>query len=391
MEIDYRVGQFEEIEHKITEEDLDKFVDLTGDNNPLHTDEEYAAKTSYKKKVVHGMLGASFISTVIGTKLPGKGALWFAQRIEFLLPVRIGDVLRVKATIIDVQKKSKTLELKTEVFNQHKKLVIDGEAKVRIVKEKEKKSISASVDEVRTVLVLGASGGIGNAVVKALAKQGLNVGIHYFSSESKAKSILDSLPKGSKSLLIQGDISRLEDLERICQKVYTRFSSLDAVVNCTTGPVSDMDFEMLSWNEFNEQIQVHLEGSFNLLKVGCEYMKKSKYGKFVFISSQAVDYPFSNLMPYISAKSALEGMAKSAALDLAKHGIRVNVVSPGITDTDLNANLPEKVLLFTEARTPMKRLCKPEDVANVVSFLISPASNFITGETIRVNGGQIMM
>src|SRR5665811_2088995 len=94
------VGTKETLTHCITQSDIEKFVDLTGDDNKLHVDKEFASKTSFKKPVVHGMISASFISTIIGTKLPGDGALWFSQTLDFILPVRIGDVITVEAEVI---------------------------------------------------------------------------------------------------------------------------------------------------------------------------------------------------------------------------------------------------------------------------------------------------
>ena len=116
-----------EIKHKITKKDIDKFVDLTGDDNKLHIDEDYAKKTSFKKPVVHGMLGASFISTIIGTKLPGDGALWFSQTLNFLLPVRVGDEIVIKEVIKNDRDKS--IELSTEIFNQNFQKVTSGISK----------------------------------------------------------------------------------------------------------------------------------------------------------------------------------------------------------------------------------------------------------------------
>ena len=109
----FRVGDTAEIKHSVTEEDVGQFVRLTGDDNKLHVDKAYAARTAMKQPVVHGMLGASFISTVIGTKLPGDGALWFAQSLEFLLPVRVGDEITVRAEVIAVQERQQILELRT--------------------------------------------------------------------------------------------------------------------------------------------------------------------------------------------------------------------------------------------------------------------------------------
>ena len=142
----FKIGDNATIIHQITKEDIEKFVSLSGDNNKLHVDNEFASKTSYKKPVVHGMIGASFISTLIGTKIPGDGALWYSQNIDFLLPVRIGDILTIKAEIIKMIPRLNSIELKTEIINQKKQKVTKGVAKVKIIEDdiqykiKEKKS-----------------------------------------------------------------------------------------------------------------------------------------------------------------------------------------------------------------------------------------------------------
>ena len=128
-----RVGDIAEITHTITQKDVEKFVNLTGDDNKLHTDKEYASLTSFKKPVAHGMLGASFISTLIGTKIPGDGALWYSQNLEFLKPVRVGDKLKITAKVIKKVDRTKTIELKTNIRNQNKELVTTGISKVKVI------------------------------------------------------------------------------------------------------------------------------------------------------------------------------------------------------------------------------------------------------------------
>ena len=115
-----KLNQTAEIKHTITEDDINKFVELTGDDNRIHVDSNFAAETGFKKPVAHGMLGASFISTVIGTKLPGDGALWFSQSLDFLLPVRIGDQLSIKAKVIKKDKRSRAITLDTVILNQNR-------------------------------------------------------------------------------------------------------------------------------------------------------------------------------------------------------------------------------------------------------------------------------
>ena len=101
-------------------------MDLSGDDNKLHVDKAFAARTSFKKPVVHGMIGASFISTVIGTKLPGDGALWYSQTLDFLLPVRIGDMITVVAEVIKKNDRERSIELDVRIFNQNRQIVTGG-------------------------------------------------------------------------------------------------------------------------------------------------------------------------------------------------------------------------------------------------------------------------
>ena len=125
-----KVGDCRQLIKTITQDDIRKFVDMTGDDNPLHVDRNFASETSFKDIVVHGMLGASFISTVIGTKLPGPGALWISQSMDFLLPVRLADVLTVSCTVLKKHERDRLLELQTVIVNQNGQTVLQGHGKV---------------------------------------------------------------------------------------------------------------------------------------------------------------------------------------------------------------------------------------------------------------------
>ena len=123
-----------------------------------------------------------------------------------------------------------------------------------------------------------------------------------------------------------------------------------------------------------------------------QQMKEQGYGKFIFLTSQVTE----NVPPiewsfYTTAKYCLNGFAKCLAVELAKYNIKVNLVSPSMTDTDLNSDIPKKTKLLIEATTPLKRLAKPDDIAHGIVFLASSKSDFITGETLRINGGQVML
>jgi 3-oxoacyl-[acyl-carrier protein] reductase len=121
-------------------------------------------------------------------------------------------------------------------------------------------------------------------------------------------------------------------------------------------------------------------------------MQDLKYGRIINITTQYIDEtPPVELLAYVTAKTALSGFTKSLAVEYAPFGITVNMISPGMTDTELIADIPEKSRLMTAAKTPLRRLAKPNDIAGAVCYLASEGASFITGETIRINGGQAML
>ena len=203
-----KIGDKAEVIHTITESDISKFVDLTGDNNKLHVNRDFASKTEFKKPVVHGMLGASFISTLIGTKLPGDGALWFSQTLEFLKPVRIGDTISVLSEVVSKNDKAKVIELKTEIYNQNKQIVTTGISKVKVVEIKTDKGDNITIIEREKVaLILGATGGVGKATAIKLAEDGFNLILHYNSDKNRAFELAEDIKKlGRKVTIIKADL-----------------------------------------------------------------------------------------------------------------------------------------------------------------------------------------
>ena len=389
-----KVGMIKMLTHQLTQEDIKRFVELTGDDNRLHTDNEYASKTSFKKPVAHGMLGASFISTIIGTKIPGDGALWFSQSLEFLLPVRIGDFLTVRAEVVNKDDRSHVIELKTDIVNQNKQKVIQGFAKVKVVEQENSVQLTGKdqLIERKVALVIGGSGGIGSSVCKALANAGFDVGIHYFSNSTIAGNLLSEvLTSGRKAYLFKADITDSNEVKEMIDDVLKRMGTITALINCTSSKIPTIKLLDLQWDDFELHINNQIKGSFNLVKNIVPIMEKRGYGKIISINSQALDSPSADWLPYITAKGALMGFTRALAFELAPKGIRVNSVSPSMTDTDLIADIPERVKMVIAAKTPLRRLASTDDIARSVVFLASENSDFLCGETIRVNGGQIMI
>lgn len=390
---DINIGDSEKLSHVITVEDIDRFVQLTGDDNRLHMDDEFAKQTPFKKRVVHGMLGASFISTIIGTKLPGDGALWFSQSLEFLLPVRIGDKLEVEAEVIKKYDRDYTIELSTTIKNQNKQVVTKGIAKVKIIEQ-----LIADVAPVnlsprkKTALVIGGTGGIGMEVCRQLVKDGFKVVIHYNSNKTAAEKLKTELEQAEgQVLIVPGDICKEEEITDIVQAVSRKFDTIDVLVNCAATSIPNIKFKDLTWNDYLNQLELSIHSMFNLCKVIVPLMVDNGGGKIITIGSYAADKPNSEWSHYITAKSALVGFNRSLAFELAPKGIQVNMVTPSLVNTELTADIPEKVKLLTASQTPLRRLALAKDVAGAIAFLAGEGSNFLAGENLRVNGGQVML
>lgn len=389
------IGERAELSHVVTEKDVDTFANLTGDDNKLHMEDAFARHTSFRKRVVHGMLSASFISTIIGTKLPGDGALWYSQTIEFLLPVRIGDEIKVVAEVKSKNERTKSIEIQTDIFNQHGQAVLVGVAKVKVIEKKQDNKQKSGLENTRSkvALIIGATGGIGYATCKELAQNGFRIAIHYNSNQSKATSLQSELQDLKVDVMIcKGDICDAKQVATMFEQVNRQLGPIEVLINCSTIPIPAVSLKDLGWEDIQKHLDITVKGMYNLFVNAISVMTEHKYGRIIALNTQAIEIlPPKGWVGYVTAKSALAGLCKSMAVELAGAGITVNMVSPGMTETDLIADMPEKAKLIAATKSPLKRLATAEDVAVAISFLANEKASYITGETIRVNGGQVMV
>lgn len=386
-----KVGDEAELKHILTQEDVLAFASLTGDFNPLHVDKEFARKTLFQKPVVHGMLSASFISTMIGMLLPGGGALWMSQTLEFLRPAYVGDTIHVVSNVKQKSVSTRVLVLDVVIKNQYGKVLVKGESTVKILKLKDKEA-QVNSDKKKVVLITGASGGIGAATAKKLAEDGHSVVVNYVHAKDKAEEVVSEISKlGGKAIAHKANIANPDEVKELFSSVEEVFGPVQAIVHCAAPENAPQPFDKLSWDSFQEQIDVHLKGAFNCVKLALLKMSEAKSGDIVFIGTIYTDgVPPTQQACYITAKSALASLARCLAVEYGPKGIKVNVIAPGMTETDMIALLPDKVKMLTKIQTPLRRLAEPIDIANTVSFLLSPLARHITGETIRVCGGAVM-
>jgi acetoacetyl-CoA reductase len=232
----------------------------------------------------------------------------------------------------------------------------------------------------KTALVTGASRGIGRAIAVELAREGARVALNYQSNDAKAREVIDELAKAS--------IAKADEARTMVKKVIDEFGGLDILVN-NAGITRDSSLRKMTDESWNEVIQTNLNGYFYCTSAVIPQMLEQKHGRIVNISSMNGQIAAFGQANYSASKGGIIAFTKTAALELAKSNITVNSVSPGFTETDMFAEVPEKIQDQIKQRIPMGRFGKPEEIAKAVVFLIADG-DYITGQQINVNGGAYM-
>jgi len=376
----------------ITEADVRRFVEMTGDDNPLHVDKAYAEGTPFKDIVVHGMLGASFISTVIGTRLPGPGALWVSQQMDFLLPVRLGDELTITCEVLKKHDGERLLDLETLITNQHGQRVLSGRGKVKVLATPGGGAETAAPKPRLVAVVTGGAGGIGQAICEQLAAAGYAVVVNYASRADAAVALVARIVQaGGKALAVQADVASDSGVARLYEATVNEYGGAGVLVNNASLHVNAKPFLSTSWADVQQHLDVQARAAFLLAQRFAPDMAARKWGRIVNITSQVTQaLPTPGWLGYTLGKSALASLTRSMAVELGASGITVNAVAPGMTDTRLIGGIPEKVQMMTARQTPLRRLATPPDVAAAVVYLVSDAGAFVTGQELNVNGGMVM-
>ncbi|HEC82020.1 MAG TPA: SDR family oxidoreductase [Thermoplasmatales archaeon] len=237
----------------------------------------------------------------------------------------------------------------------------------------------------KNAIITGASRGIGKTIAKTFAENHAFVGINYNKNQQAAEKTLTEIQnKGGKGVLLKADVSSPENVKNMINHFLKQRDSIDILV-LNAGIYKRNSFTQLTKKQWDETIAVNLTGCFNVCKTALPHINKG--GSIIFISSQLAFRGSSHGADYAASKAGILGLMKSLALELAPKNIRANAVAPGTIDTDIIASYTEEMKKKRAAETPLKRLGTPQDIANVTLFLASDLSNYITGETIHVNGG----
>ena len=244
--------------------------------------------------------------------------------------------------------------------------------------------------EGKVALVTGASRGIGRAIALALAAEGADVAVNYAGSEAAAKEVAAEIEAmGRKAFVIQADIASTEASTAMVDAVIKEFGRVDVLVN-NAGITRDGLLMRMKEEDWDAVITTNLKGVFNCTKAAIKYMMKQKSGNIVNISSIVGVMGNAGQANYCAAKAGVIGFTKATAKEVAARGIRVNAIAPGFIKTDMTSVLSEKVVEAMLAGIPLNRLGETEDIAKAVLFLASSDANYITGQTLHVDGGMVM-
>lgn len=242
----------------------------------------------------------------------------------------------------------------------------------------------------KAALVTGASRGIGRAIALALAKKGYVVAVNYGGSQAAAEGVKAEIEAaGGRAIVIQGDVAKAEDVDKVFAEIKKEFGRLDVLVN-NAGITRDSLMLRLKEENWDAVIDTDLKSGFLTMKAAAPIMMKQKKGAIVNIASVVGIMGNIGQINYSAAKAGVIGMTKTAARELAARGVRVNAVAPGFIATSMTDVIPEKIKEGMIHSIPLGRMGQAEDVANAVCFLASDEASYITGQVLKVDGGMVM-
>lgn len=241
----------------------------------------------------------------------------------------------------------------------------------------------------KVALITGASRGIGAASAVELAKAGYTVAVNYKTNKEAAKNVVESIAKnGGMASLFQGDISDPADIEMLFSRIENELGEVTVLIN--NAGVSHIGLlQDMSYDDIKRHTEINLLGAIYASKRAVPAMIRRHEGVIVNISSMWGEVGASCEVVYSACKAGIIGLTKALAKELGPSGIRVNCVSPGVIDTDMNAELTDETISGLCEETPLLRIGRPEDVGRMIAFLCSEEASFITGQVVSVNGGII--
>lgn len=241
----------------------------------------------------------------------------------------------------------------------------------------------------KVAFITGGTRGIGKEIAKTLAKQGYDIAINYRKDENNDSIKKEIEKENVECLFVKGDVSNFDETKNMVNKIIEKFGKIDVLVN-NAGITKDMLLIRMKKEDFESVIDINLVGTFNITKNVIPYMIKQRSGRIINLSSVVGISGNAGQTNYSASKAGIIGFTKSLAKEVANRNILVNAVAPGFIETKMTEILKDDVKEKICKTIPLNRMGKAKDVANVVKFLSSDDSSYITGQVINVDGGMLM-
>ena len=240
----------------------------------------------------------------------------------------------------------------------------------------------------KNVLVTGGGRGLGRAAALRLAREGANVAVNYVSRREEAESAAAEMEAmGVKSVVLHADVSVQEEAQRLAAETRVALGAIDILVHsagiCITEPADEV-----TWEAWQRTFEVNVHGTFHMIYAVKDEMIERGFGRIVTLASIAGLRPRPLLAHYAASKAAVISMTQSFSAAWGQHNVRINCIAPGLIDTEMARDLPRESWEKCLAETPMGRVGEAEEIANLVRFLVSEESSFMTGQTLVASGGR---
>jgi 3-oxoacyl-[acyl-carrier protein] reductase len=389
------IGRSHELHIEITADLLIRFADYSGDVNPMHFDDAYARARGLKARAAHGLSYASFVSTLIGMHVPGPGALWSHQTMRFVAPAYVGDTVVLRGEVTRVSSGNRSVDIAINAVTADGTLLMQGDVGVLMPKNKAESTARTAQTHSPTIsgegpvaFIFGATGAVGSATAALLSRQGYRIGL-FGRRGQRLEQLATKLVSPSATFVC--DVAQQESVALAVLAAIGVLGGPDAVVHAISAPLGARPILELTADDFCSHGAVQLGGLINIGSACLPEMVRRGGGSLTFVGTLATHgAPPSGLAAYTAAKAAAASYIRSVAQELGPQGIRANIVSPDLLETDLTNHIADRSRKLAAARSPLRRLANVEEVAEVIGFVAGIRASYVSGQDMSVDGGTGM-
>ena len=381
-------GQSETIPFVITPERLNEWTKILGENG------HFAALPTDTGTTSPELAATLLSSTLVGMRLPGRLATFLDFSFNFQAPLAVRTAYSLTGTIDFISASSQIIVENVNICDKNTSHhLMQGKLTVKMNEPSRPsptmKDLSTDMGlKGKTVLITGASRGIGATTARLFACHGANVIVNYYKSQAEADAVVqDITANGGKALAVKADVTQRDEVHALFEQARNAFGEVDILVNNAVGDFLPIPFNALTWERLQQDIDIIVKGAFNCCQEAIPAMIQKQQGRIINVVTIATETPPPNQSKYVIAKSALVGLTRSLATELAGHNILVNMVLPGMVETDLTKTIPPAIRDKIKSYLPLARHTSTVDVAKAIVTLASSLTPYTTGQKILVTGG----